>query len=99
MDLIEIITLALSGGGVTYLVIEKLFSRRHDRAEAKGREVETSSQVVDLYNEVDKIVQSKTARLEDKLDKALTDLHEIKAHYCCYREQCKDRVLFPDNNG
>lgn len=99
MDWLEIVTLILSGGGVSYLVVEKMFSRRHDKAAAKGREVETSSQVVDLYKEVDQIVQSKTAPLEDKLDKALTELHDIKTHYCCYREQCADRLIYPQNNG
>ena len=96
MDWIGILTLVLSGGGVSYLIIEKLFSRRQDKADAHGKEVENSLQIAELYKEVDSIVMSKTKPLETKLDKALDELNDIRTHWCCYRAECKERILYKD---
>lgn len=99
MDWTSLIALLLGGGGVTYLIIEKLFSLRHSRVEVQGKVVENSSQVADLYKQIDDIVMKKTLPLEEKLDKALMELLEIKSHWCCYKENCNDRILFPRDDS
>lgn len=93
----EILPIILGGGSVIYLIVDRLFNWRHDKAVAHGREIETSSQIADLYKQVDEIVQSKTSPLENKLDKALSELNDIKHHWCCYRENCDTRILFPQD--
>ena len=100
MEWVEIVSLVLGSGSVTYLLIDKLFSRRHDRAEAKSKEVETGSQILDLYKEIDVIVQEKLRPVMAKQDETLAELLEIKQHWCCYRQQCPERLLYKsDDDG
>ena len=81
----ELIVSLFAGGGVLYLIVEKLFSRRADKAEAGKSEVERSSETAKLYMEIREIVNSELAPIQ-------AELKEIKDKYCCYREKCEMRI-------
>lgn len=94
----ELIISVLGGGGILYLVVDKvldkIFSRRQDNANVKTTTISNGSDLAKLYKEVDEIVQSKTAPIEEKLDKALAELDTLKTHWCCYRKDCDRRVIY-----
>lgn len=96
---IDILALVLGGGGVIYLIVEKIFMRRIDGADAKGREVQNARDAAALYNEIDEIVKSKTEPIEAKLDKALSELDTIRRRWCCYRQDCDDRMLYEEDDS
>ena len=89
-------TLATIGtsGGVLYLLVEKLFARKKDKADAKTVEIQNSNDVADLYNKIDEIVERKTAPIKSELVEVKGQLEEIKSHWCCYREECNNRLLY-----
>ena len=95
---IDLLALILGGGGVIYLIVEKLFMHRWDKADAKGKEVQNARDAAQLYKEIDDIVQSKTAPIEEKLDRALAELDTIRKRWCCYRQDCDDRQLYADDD-
>ncbi len=85
-------------GGVIYLIVEKMFSRRKEKAEAQTIEISNGNDVAELYNKIDEIVQKKitaeTKRICAELADVKNELKEIKSHWCCYRESCGERILF-----
>lgn len=93
--------------GVLIFLLERLFFRRKDKAESSGKEIENAHSIAELYNEIDIIVQGKTRPLEERLDKLLEEMDDIRKHWCCYRRECDDRMLYQsdddelkqDNNG
>ena len=96
MDWGEIILSVIGGGGILYLIVEKIFSRRQDAANTKTTTISNGMELAKLYREVDEIVQAKTAPIELKLDKALDELEVLKTHWCCYRKDCDDRVIYQE---
>ena len=95
----DILALAFGGGSVIYLIVDKLFMRRIDGADAKGKEVQNARDAAALYNEIDTIVKSKTEPIEAKLDRALSELDTIRRRWCCYRHDCDDRMLYEDGDS
>lgn len=87
-------------GGVVYLIVEKLFSKRKDKADAQSVEISNGNEVAELYKKIDEIVQSKvsaeTKRICDELKEVRNELKEIKSHWCCYRSSCEDRILYKE---
>lgn len=81
-------------GGVLYLIVEKLFAKKKDNAEAKTVEISNGNEVADLYNKIDEIVERKTAPIKSELIEVKGQLEEIKSHWCCYREDCTKRLLY-----
>ena len=55
---LNVIALILGGGGVAYLIVEKLFMRRSDKADAAAKEVQNARDAAHLYSEIDEIVKS-----------------------------------------
>lgn len=94
MEWVDIALAIIGTGGIGYLIVEKLFARRQDKAVAKATEIQSASDAARLYNEIDEIVRSKTAPIEAKLDKALEEMETIKRRWCCYRQECTDRMLY-----
>lgn len=85
-------------GGIVYLIVEKLFSRPRDKADTQTIEIANDNNIADLYNKIDEIVQKKitaeTKRICDELTEVKQELKEIKSHWCCYREECEERILY-----
>ena len=94
---VDILAIFFGAGSIVYLIVEKLFMRRQDKADAQAKEIENASNAAHLYNEIDEIVKSKTAPIEAKLDKALSELDTIRRRWCCYRQECNDRILYDDD--
>lgn len=88
MNWYELLALFLGGGGVIYLIVEKVLNHRRDS-------IENASSIASLYKEIDGIVQSKTAPIEEKLDKALVELDGLK-EWRCYKKDCPKRALKSD---
>lgn len=91
------IIVAVITSGILLFVLERLFFRKRDKADTKGKDIENASSIASLYKEIDSIVQEKTQPIEDKLDKALAEMDDIKRHWCCYRSGCEERMLYSDN--
>lgn len=94
----SLVSSLLVSGGVVYLVVEKLFSRKQDQAEAKHREVESVRDTVEygipmisIYNEIDKIVEGKTRPIQDKLDMALKKIDVLEEN-ACFKRDCPTRI-------
>lgn len=81
-------------GGVLYLIVEKLFERKRNNVETKTVEISNGNEVADLYNKIDEIVERKTAPIKSELTEVKGQLEEIKSHWCCYREDCNNRLLY-----
>ena len=81
-------------GGVLYLIVEKLFERKRNNVETKTVEISNGNEVADLYNKIDEIVERKTAPIKSELIEVKGQLEEIKSHWCCYREDCNNRLLY-----
>lgn len=92
--IVTLITALLTSGGILYLIVEKLFSRKKDKAEVKSAEIQNGNDVADLYNKIDEIVERKTAPIKSELGEVKGQLDEIKSHWCCYREECAQRILY-----
>lgn len=97
--IVGLITALCTTGGIIYLVVEKLFSRKQDREDVKHQQVENKKETIEygitmvsIYNEIDKIVESKTAPIQDKLDQALTRIDNLEENWCCWREDCPQRI-------
>ena len=87
MDIINAIITLATTGGVLYLIIEKIFSRKKDTAEAKSVEIANG-------NEIDEIVERKTAPIKTELVDVKGQLEDMKSMWCCYREDCQERILY-----
>lgn len=92
--ILALVTAVATSGGIVYLVVEKLFSRKKDKAEASSAEIHNGNDVADLYNKIDEIVERKTAPIKTELVEVRGQLDEIKSHWCCYKEECRDRILY-----
>lgn len=82
-------------GGVGYLLIERLLDKNKNKEALKQQQAATSKDIIgngvsmiELYKEVDQIVESKTKPLEDKID-ILTNKIE---RFGCFRENCRERL-------
>ena len=96
-ELIRLITGLFTTGGIFYLLVEKVCGVRESQAKVKHQEVENKKETVEygvsmvtIYNEIDKIVESKTRPIQTKLDKALDRINQLEKYYC-YKENCPDR--------
>ena len=81
-------------GGVLYLIVEKLFERKRNNVETKTVEISNGNEVADLYNKIDEIIERKTAPIKSELIEVKGQLEEIKSTWCCYKEGCKERILY-----
>ena len=81
-------------GSVLYLVVDKLFERKRNNVETKTVEISNSNEIADLYNKIDAIVERKTAPIKSELTEVKGQLEEIKSTWCCYKEGCKERILY-----
>lgn len=97
--IISIVPPLLMTGGVIYLIVEKLFDRRREKAEVKRIEVEMQREAAEssvpmlaMYEEIRKIVAKETDPIQEKLDKALERIDTLEKNYCCFREGCEMRI-------
>lgn len=94
MSVLSTIITLCTTGGVLYLIVDKLFERRRNRAETNTVEISNGNEIADLYNKIDEIVERKTAPIKNELAEVKGRLEEIKSTWCCYKEGCKERVLY-----
>lgn len=94
-----LLTALCTAGGVIYLCVQKWFDKDKDKEEVKHQQGENIKEAVEygvpmitIYNEIDKIVESKTRPIQEKLDAALTRIDILEDNYCCYRTECERRV-------
>lgn len=84
------IVMLFSTGGVLYLlvdkVLDKVLNRKKDKVENETTIISNSNEIAELYSKIDEIVESKTAPI-------CAELKEIKENWCCYRANCKDRLM------
>ena len=91
--IIGMVTALCTTGGIIYLIIEKLFSRREDNAKAKSSEIQNSNDIADLYDKIDSIVERKTAPIRGRLADMEKKLEELTSRWVCYKD-CPERVLY-----
>lgn len=94
--LITVIGSIFTAGGVIYLIVDRLFDLRKNKAEVKSSEIHNGNDVADLYDKIDSIVERKTAPIKSELAEVRSELQDIKSRWCCYKHGCKDRILFKD---
>nr|DAH69502.1 MAG TPA: Nitrosopumilus output domain 5 [Caudoviricetes sp.] len=99
-EIVKLVTGLFTTGGLFYLLVDKFFGLGESRANIKRQEVENKKETIEygismvsIYNEIDKIVESKTMPIQMKLDEALDRIDQLESKYCCYREDCPDRIL------
>lgn len=102
--LLEIIIPLFSGGGVIYLLIQGWLERKKNREEIKSHQVENVEKTVsygipmiEIYKEIDKIVDSKTSPILAELKTTREEMETLKNTYCCYREICDMRMRTKDD--
>ena len=102
--LLEVIIPLFSSGGVIYLLIQSWLHRRKNREELKSQQVDNVEKTVsygipmiEIYKEIDKIVDSKTAPILAELKTTREEMDTLKNTYCCYREICDMRMRTKDD--
>lgn len=97
-SLLSLVLQLSTTGGIIYLIVERFFPTRGEKAKAKTIEISNDNSIADLYNRIDEIVQKKitaeTRRICEELTEVKKELKEIKSHWCCYREECAERILY-----
>jgi len=83
----SILTSILASGSVVYLIVERLFDRAKDKAEATKVKTEAVGDAIPLYRDIREIVKAEVEPLK-------AELEYLKEHYCCYREECEMRLQF-----
>lgn len=103
----------LVSGGVVYMIVQSLLTRRkykaevnHMKGENKAQDVETSGKVIDVYKEVQTIVDAKVEPIQretKELRKELTEtkaslartlakLEDLEKNWVCYNSTCSVRI-------
>ena len=82
-------------GSVGYLIVEHVLTKDKRREDVKKQKIANGKDVIgngvsmlDLYKEMDSIVESKTKPLETKIDL----LNERLDKFGCFRRNCAERV-------
>lgn len=86
----SLLTSILASGSVVYLIVERLFDRAKDKADAAKANAEAVGDAIPLYREIREIVKAEVEPLK-------AELEYLKQHYCCYREECEMRLQFKPN--
>lgn len=99
LDWTSIITTLAVSGGIVYLIVERILNHKKYKEEVKHQQVENKKEaieyglpMVEIYNEIDKIVESKTRPIQDKLDKALGRIDNLETNWVCWRQNCDFRL-------
>lgn len=95
----SVIVPLLSAGGVIYLLVDSYINRKKNKEEVKSQQVDNVEKAVsygipmiEIYKEIDKIVDSKTAPILAELKTTRAEMETLKNTYCCYRELCEMRL-------
>lgn len=91
--LITVIGPVFTAGGVIYLIVDRLFDLRKNKAEVKSSEIHNGNDVADLYDKIDSIVERKTAPIKSELAGVKYKLEEITSTWVCYDEECVKRTF------
>lgn len=98
----SILGIILGGGGVVYLVIEKLFGRKKDNAETGGINQQNNMSAVEMYQKMDAYVEEKIdkygKRTEERLSKMESRVETLE-RLKCFNTECRKREYFPPTPG
>lgn len=84
----------LMGGGVIYLIIDKLVLSRREKADIESIKIDNASKIVQFYQQVDTLISAKTEPLERKIDELDTKMSKM-SRWLCYNVNCKKRSKEP----
>lgn len=97
------IIIALCGsGGLLYLIVEKLFGRKREKAETGTINHQNNLSAVEMYRQMDSYVEDKmekySKRNEERMNKMegrIETLERLK----CFNTECRKREYFPPEDG
>lgn len=89
----------LTTGGVLLLLVKAFIDRGKTKEEIKAQQTENVDKAVaygipmiQIYKEIDNIVEKKMEPLMSKLSEATDRIKDLEDNYCCYRDACAIRI-------
>lgn len=89
----------LTTGGVLFLIAKAIIDRPKTKEEIKAQQTENVDKAVaygipmiQIYKEVDAIVEKKTQPILTELKEQTARIKDLEDNYCCYRDQCDFRI-------
>ena len=93
---------ALGGGGVIYLLIERLFGRKRDNAETGTINHQNNMSAVEMYRSLDTYVEDKMEKYNRKTEERINKMEgriEVLERLKCFNTECRKREYFPPEDG
>lgn len=84
-------------GGIIYLFVDKFILSKRQKVEVKADVIGNGTRVVDLYKEIDTIVELKTKQAVKPLEDKIDQLQKSLLTWGCYRptDECGNRLSVP----
>jgi len=86
-------------GGIVYLFVDKFILSKRQKVEVKSDVIGNGTKVVDLYKEIDTIVELKTKQAVKPLEDKIDHLQKSLVTWGCYRpfNECNNRLPVPSS--
>ena len=94
----SILGIILGGGGVVYLVVERLFNRKKENAETGTINHQNNMSAVELYRQLDTYVEEKMDKYGKKTEERLNKMEsrvDTLERLKCFNTECRKREYFP----
>ena len=102
IDWTTLIISLLGGGSVLYLIIDKLFGRKREKAETGTINHQNNMSAVEMYQSMDNYVEQKIEKYSRKTEERMTKMEgriETLERLKCFNTECRKREYFPPEDG
>lgn len=101
-DWATVLVSALGGGGVLYLLIDRIFSRKRENAETGTINNQNNMSAVEMYRSLDTYVEDKIEKYGKKTEERMNKMEgriETLERLKCFNTECRKREYFPPEDG
>jgi hypothetical protein len=97
------VIIALCGtGGLLYLIVEKLFGRKREKAETGTINQQNNMGAVEMYRQMDSYVEDKIEKYSKKNEERMERMEgriDMLERLKCFNTECRNREYFPPEDG
>lgn len=98
----SIIIAVCGSGGLLYLIVDKLFGRKREKAETGTINHQNNMSAVEMYRQMDSYVEDKMEKYNKKNEERMTKMEgriETLERLKCFNTECRKREYFPPEDG
>lgn len=98
----SIIIAVCGSGGLLYLIVDKLFGRKREKAETGTINHQNNMSAVEMYRQMDSYVEDKMEKYNRKNEERMTKMEgriETLERLKCFNTECRKREYFPPEDG